>query len=302
MSLKDYKKEQKLGEGTYSTSFRATHIPTGDTVIMKHIRMDQEEDGIPASSIRELSILSKIQHVNFITLRDVIYDNGKITMIQEKLEMNLREYISKRKIAPKLLCSYALQLVSAVLYLHKIGITHRDLKPDNILIDRTGHIKLFDLRSAVNSFHVIENSFEQMKTHWYAAPERLIDSPFYTRAVDIWSAGCIIAEMACGNLFMGDSPVDQLVKICTVIGTPSQEEFPAFYEYQDEAILKNYPKDNKPTIDEKFKGIDPDLVDLLKKMLVINPDHRITAFDAVNHPYFDSLQQLKDLIIQDPTF
>ena len=306
MSLNDYRKEQKLGEGTYSTSFRATHIPTGETVIMKQYRIDQEEDGIPASSIRELSILSRIQHINFVTLRDIIYDNEKITMIQEQLEMNIREYLArkKNKIDPRLLRSYALQLINAVLYLHKMGITHRDLKPDTIFIDRKGHIKLINLRSAITSFHYIENSFEQMKTHWYAAPERLMDSPFYSRAVDIWSAGCIIAEMACGNqpLFMGDSPVDQLVKICTVIGTPSKEEYPSFYEFQEEAILKNYPKDTPPTIDEQFKNLDPQLADLLKKMLVINPEKRITAFDAINHPYFDSLQQLKEVIIQDPVF
>ena len=302
MSLRDYQKEQKLGEGTYSTSFRAKHIPTGEEVILKHIRMDQEEDGIPASSIRELSLLRHIHHANFIELRDVIYENGCITMIQEKLQMTLSQYLSRKKVSNDLIKSYSLQLLAAVLLLHKMGIIHRDLKPDKLLIDRKGFLKVFDLRSSINAFNEVKNSYEQMKIQWYVAPERLLDFPSYNKSVDIWSCGCIIAEMACHkNLFEGDSKVDQINKICSVLGVPSKEEFPKFYNEDDQTPLC-IPATSTPTIDKDLEGVDPLLADLIKKMLVMNPDKRITAYDAIHHDYFKNMITKATPFLQDPVF
>nr|pir probable protein kinase (EC 2.7.1.37) cdc2/cdc28-related - Trichomonas vaginalis [Trichomonas vaginalis] len=275
MDLSAYHKDMKLGEGTYGSVFRATHIPTDQPVVLKLVRMDLEEDGIPPSSVREVCILKSLNHPNILHFREVICKDSKIIMVCEFMDMDLKNFLSKRRMNPDLLRSYAFQLLCGTYYLHRIGIVHRDIKPENILIDRNGLLKLGDFGTAAYCFHPIPYDIEEIKTPWYLAPEILINAPAHGTEIDIWSIGCVIAEMARGNLFMGDSQVDQLIKITEVLGIPSEEDYPDFYKYK----INNMPcmKKEKPDFNSFFPGVDPELVDLISKMLQMNPEHRINA-------------------------
>lgn len=287
MSLKAYRKDMKLGEGTYGCVFHATYLPTNEQVVLKLVRMEQEEDGIPPSSVREVCILKSLNHPNILKLREVICEDMKITMACEFMEKDLKNFLVKPRMSPDLLRSYAFQLLCGTKYLHRIGIVHRDIKPENILINKHGFLKLGDFGSAAYCFHPIPYELDEVKTPWYLAPEILINAPVHGTEIDIWSAGCVIAEMARGNLFMGDSKVDQIIKITEVLGFPLEEEYPDFYRFK----CSNIPiaDKEKPDFKQFFKNVDPLLVDLLSKMLQMNPEKRINAEEALEHPYFEKI-------------
>lgn len=291
--LNNYTKNQKLGEGTYGAVFRATENTTGEYVALKIIRMDQEEDGIPDSSLREVSILKMIHHSNIIYLRDVVFDGYKITMIFDFMDKDLKRFLDngRKKLQEVLRKSYAFQLIAGLYYLHSNGIIHQDIRPENLLINRAGYIKIGDFGSSqmVNRTLMLTTSNVHSML-WYRAPELLIDSTEYGFEVDIWSVGCVIAEMSKGKvLFVGDSPVDQLIQICKILGTPTEESWPEFKNLVNSEIP--LPGNQPPKFEELFEDTDPNFFDLLRKLLTLNPAKRISAKEAINHPYFNDISE-----------
>lgn len=176
MSLSNYEKHQKLGEGTYGAVFRAVNTKTQETVALKLVRMDQEDDGIPANSLREISLLRTMNHVNIIRLQEVYCEDGRLTMVLDYMDKDLRRYLDRQKSRPtndKLICSYSFQLLCGVYYLHRNGIIHKDIKPENLLIDRLGFLKIGDFGNARVCLRPFQ-SFEGNESFlWYYAPELL---------------------------------------------------------------------------------------------------------------------------------
>jgi serine/threonine protein kinase len=290
MSLANYQRLEKLGEGTYGVVYKATDKRTGDIVALKCIRLDQEEEGIPATSIREISILKELHHPNVLDLREVINSQGKLTLVFEYMDYDLKKFLDLQKsiIPEHLVKSYAYQMVAGLCYCHCHRIIHRDLKPQNLLINQAGYMKLGDFGLARAFTIPLRNYTHEVVTLWYRAPELLLGSKFYSIPIDIWSTGCIIAEMMTKKpLFAGDSEIDELFSIFRLLGTPTEETFPGVTQLP--AYSETFPKWPGKPLADVIRGIEPAGIDLLQQMLRYDPATRISAKTALDHPYFNDL-------------
>jgi serine/threonine protein kinase len=317
-----YTRLQKLGEGTYGVVYKAKNNVTGGFVALKKIRLKEEGEGVPSTAIREISLLLELDHPNVVQLYEVSPQEDKIYLVFEFLDQDLKQYmdraatphgrrhgyglpdptfffsadpvVRKRRplIPPDRVKSYMYQLCCAVAYCHANRVVHRDIKPQNLLIDRRGNIKLADFGLA-RAFGVPMRTYtHEVVTLWYRPPEILLGQKVYGTPVDLWSIGCIFAEMVTGKaLFPGDSEIDQLHRIFQVLGTPNERNWPGVRDLPD--YRGNFPAFPAQRL-ERFVRLlreapEPRLgLDLLERMLVYEPSKRITACEAVNHPYFRS--------------
>lgn len=290
MSSERYSKISKLGEGTYGVVYQAVDTTTQEIVAMKVTKFPTD-DGIPVSTLREMSILKCVSHPNIISIRDVITEPGQITMVLECMYTDLRRYIHMTKgkgIDPALLCSYAFQLVCGVFVLHTHRVMHRDLKPDNVLLNKEGLLKISDFGLSRYITLPIRQHSMNVVTLWYRAPELLFGPRYYDLSVDIWSLGLVIGEMVKGEvLFSGDSDIDQLNRIFRVLGTPNEDRMPGIEELTKADV--SFAKSDGIPLAEYLGCDDLLLVDLIEKMLTYDPKKRITAQQALHHPYFDKV-------------
>lgn len=288
--MENYKRLQKLGEGTYGIVYKAVDNKTGQIVAIKQIRLEQEEEGIPVTAIREIALMKNLNHTNIIPIFDVICNRTSLVIIQEFMDFDLRKYLETTRVGlpPPLLKSYAFQILCAVCYLHCNRIIHRDLKPQNMLINRQGLLKLCDFGlSRMFSLHSKQYTSE-MVTLWYRPAELLLGAKEYDVSVDVWSAGCVIAEMCRSTpLFTGDSEIDQLYTIFNMLGTPNESTWPGVESLPNWDA--NFPVHKPRDLAAALGTNDYLLVDLLSQMLQINPMKRISAMKALSHPYFADL-------------
>ena len=318
-----YKRLEKLGEGTYGEVYKAQDLLLDRFVALKKMKLEQDENGIPPTTLREMSILLSISHPNIMKLEDFIINRTSLTFIFEYLEHDLRYYLihTKSRIQMNLLRSYAYQILSGINCLHSHQILHRDIKPENILLNREGYLKICDFGLARHFDIPIRQYSTNVVSQWYRAPELLLGAPLYGLPIDVWSAGCTIAEMCKGlPLFEGDSDVDQLHKIFKVLGTPLQGQCKLMnnteYEIDDETkqpknvsfkmnflnrndeneykIISSevsFPIYQKKDLTKEIQTDNLELIDLIQKMLIFDPDKRITIQEAMKHPFFNSLPQ-----------
>lgn len=287
MSLEEYTKNDKLGEGTYGVVYRAIDNNTGETVALKQMRLEQEEEGIPVTAMREAALLRNLNHPNILAVRDIICAKGSLTIVSEYLNFDLRKYLNLTKsgLDPALLKSYAFQLLCGICYLHSNRMMHRDMKPQNLLINKSGFLKICDFGLArLFSLHNRRYTHEVV-TLWYRPPELLLGSPDYDISIDVWGAGCIIAEMVHGKvLFDGDSEIDELFRIFQVKGTPDAITWPEFTKLPN--YTTTFPIFQPKNLGEVVGTSDKLLIDLLDKLLQVNPAKRLSAKAALSHPYF----------------
>jgi len=289
-----YEKKEKIGEGTYGVVYKAVDKTTGETIVLKKIRLFEDE-GIPGSAIREICLLKELSHKNIVTLYDVVTSDEKIYLVFEFIHCDLKKYLDlKRKkhepLDPLLIKSYMYQIVKGIAFCHCHRVLHRDLKPENLLIDKNGYIKLADFGLA-RAFNLPVRTYtHEVVTLWYRAPEILLGTKNYSTAVDIWSIGCIFAEMVLQvAIFPGDCEIDQLYKIFQTLGTPTEQKWSGFSQLPNYQSAFPVWKENHLSILKEY--IDKDGLDLLEKMLMYDPSKRISAKSAVNHPYFDDLDK-----------
>jgi serine/threonine protein kinase len=253
---------------------------------------------VAPTTLRELTILRSLDHANVIKLRETFVTPEKFTLVFDYMPYDLRKLFKLRKGRPleRNLCrSYAYQVLCAIYYLHVHRVIHRDIKPENLLIDAEGHLKLCDFGLSRIFTIPVRNYTEGVVTLWYRPPEIFLHNDFYELGIDIWSAGCVIAEMCRGvPLFVADSDLDLAHKVFRVLGTPSQNVLSEFADIQAGKIT--FPAYPRGDFAQMLESDDPYLIDLIQKMLAVDPKRRITAKEALHHPYFDGVSQvIRDL-------
>lgn len=290
--LEKYAKLDKVGEGTYGVVYKCQNKYTNEYVALKKIRLENEDEGIPSTAIREISILKQMKHPNIVKLVDLIHGEKKLYLVFEFMDHDLKKFLDMNggPLPPQLVKSYLYQITSAIRYCHSKRILHRDLKPQNLLIDKNGVIKLADFGLA-RAFGVpIKTLTHEVLTLWYRAPEILLGQKEYSTPVDIWSLGLIFFEMAHRKpLFAGDSEIDQIFKIFQMHGTPNEETWPGITRLPDFKLT--FPQFKPKGIKEYNSNIDDLGLDLLWQMIQIDPAKRISAKRALNHPYFNDLDK-----------
>ncbi|KAI9336460.1 serine/threonine-protein kinase pef1 [Pilaira anomala] len=285
-----YLRQEKLGEGTYATVFKGKSRANGDIVALKEIHLDAEE-GAPSTAIREISLMKELKHTNIVRLYDVIHTESKLMLVFEFMDQDLKKFMDTTArsthgaLDTATIKSFLFQLLKGIAYCHENRVLHRDLKPQNLLINKHGELKLGDFGLA-RAFGIPVNTFSnEVVTLWYRAPDVLLGSRMYSTSIDIWSAGCIMAEMYTGRpLFPGTTNEDQLQKIFRMMGTPTEQTWPGvtqLSEYKQPHVI--YPQQN---ISQILPNMDATGLDLLNRMLQYQPQLRISAKEALNHPYF----------------
>ena len=291
-----YIKEKEIGSGSYATVYLAKSTKENKKYALKEIKM-KEKEGIPYSAIIEIILLKELEHPNILNIVDVLHGKKTITLVLDYIESNLKKIIlqnPEKGLSPSLLKNYLYQILKGIAYMHKKKILHRDIKPENILMTSNGVAKIADFGLSRDYGLMLNGYCSCVVTLQYRSPELLLGSQYYGPEVDIWSVGCIFAEMAKGQvLFLGSDENSQLDKIFRIRGTPTSDNYPefnAFKKYSEEKrIIKNYPVDD---IKNYVPNLDHNGLDLLNKMLQINPDNRISAEDALLHPFFDDIDPI----------
>jgi len=292
MSMEDFQKLEKIGEGTYGVVYKAKHRVTNETIALKKIRLEQEDEGVPSTAIREISLLRELQHPNIVKFMDVIHTDNKLYLVFEFLDQDLKRYMDTipGPMDRMLLKSYLYQLINGIAHCHSRRVLHRDLKPQNLLINRRGALKLADFGLARAFGIPVRHYTHEVVTLWYRAPEILLGARKYSTPVDIWSVGCIFAEMATKRpLFPGDSEIDELYKMFRTLGTPTEDIWPGVTELPD--YKSTFPRWPVRQIGETVAGMDELGLDLLAQMLAYDPNRRITARAALQHRFFDDLDR-----------
>ncbi|KAF9888648.1 negative regulator of the PHO system [Aspergillus nanangensis] len=248
---------EKLGEGTYATVFKGRNNQTGQLVALKEIHLDTDE-GTPSTAIREISLMKELHHENILPLYDVIHTDNKLMLVFEYMDKDLKRYMDTShsnnpnpnhsttktpgSLDTPVIKSFIYQLLRGIAHCHAHRILHRDLKPQNLLINSQGQLKLADFGLA-RAFGIPVNTFSnEVVTLWYRAPDVLLGSRSYNTSIDIWSVGCILAEMYMGRaLFPGSNNEDQLRRIFRIMGTPDERTWPGVSQLPEYASSAGFP-------------------------------------------------------------
>uniref|UniRef100_A0A3B4ZJH5 cyclin-dependent kinase n=1 Tax=Stegastes partitus TaxID=144197 RepID=A0A3B4ZJH5_9TELE len=281
--LETYVKLGKLGEGTYATVFKGRSKLTENLVALKEIRLEHEE-GAPCTAIREVSLLKNLKHANIVTLHDIIHTERCLTLVFEYLDSDLKQYLDNcgNLMSMNNVKIFMFQLLRGLSYCHKRKILHRDLKPQNLLINDKGELKLADFGLARAKSVPTKTYSNEVVTLWYRPPDVLLGSTEYSTPIDMWGVGCILYEMATGRpMFPGATVKEELHLIFRLMGTPTEETWPGissngefrsylFPQYRPQALINHKKKQN----------------------------NRISSEAALRHPYFlsmgDNIHNLAD--------
>uniref|UniRef100_A0A7S3VUG5 cyclin-dependent kinase n=1 Tax=Dunaliella tertiolecta TaxID=3047 RepID=A0A7S3VUG5_DUNTE len=292
-----YEKLEKIGEGTYGKVYKARDINTGKLVALKKTRLEMEEEGVPSTTLREVSLLlmlSESNHVVKLIAVEHVEENGKpcLYLVFEYLSTDMKKWMDRNGRGPAhplpkpAIKSLTYQLIKGLAHCHKHGVMHRDLKPQNLLVDDSIMCcKIADLGLGRAFSIPIKSYTHEIVTLWYRAPEVLLGSTHYSTPVDMWSVGCIFAELVRKTpLFPGDCELQQLLHIFKLLGTPNEEVWPGVSKLRD---WHEFPQWHPQDLSRIFPTLEPEGVDLLKRMIEYDPAKRISAKEALKHPYFD---------------
>ena len=285
----------KLGKGTYGVVYKAKDKKLNKIVAIKKMILPDDDEGIPSTALREISILKGLNHPNIVGLLDMIIEPKKIYLIFEYLKTDLKIFLDnlgKQYLDIKTIKKFMYQLLIGITELHSKRILHRDLKPQNILIDKDFNLKIADFGLARTFSIPIRPYTNNVVTLWYRAPEVLLGAPEYSTPIDIWSLGCIFFEIVTKKaLIMGETETEQINRMFRILGTPTESDWPGIggFKKYDEQTVPNLKKESLKDIFSNLY-LDEVGIDLLERMLIYNPTERITAKSALEHPFFYDLK------------
>lgn len=292
-----YQKQRKVGEGTYAVVYQGIDLARNSCPIaIKKIKMatldGQGGGGLDISAVRELKLLRRLlRHENVVELVDVFASASNLQLVLAFYPFDLERIIKdkQRPFSVGDIKSWMSMILNGVAHIHSRFILHRDLKPSNLLVGEDGVVRLADFglaRMMALSYEPMVSGCmtSQVVTRWYRAPELLFGAKQYDGGVDVWAVGCIFAELLLRTAFLpGDSDISQLQLMSRALGTPTDQDWPEMSTLPDYFHLPKHPKQPLQSI---FTAASPEAIDLLGKMLTWNPNKRITAADALNHPFF----------------
>ncbi|TNV77900.1 hypothetical protein FGO68_gene2608 [Halteria grandinella] len=300
-SIESFEHLNKIDEGAYGVVFRARDRETGEIVAIKKLKLEKEKEGFPITALRELSTLIGLRHPNIINVKEVVYGSSldKIYVVMEYLDHELKSILEDRKIGftHSEVKTLVFQLLSGLAHMHARFTFHRDIKTSNLLYSNEGTLKLCDFGLARKFAHPLRPYTNLVVTLWYRAPELLFGADVYSEAVDLWSVGCVMGELILREpLLMGKGEMDQIDKIVRVMGNPTEQVWPGWSKLRYAKNVALNKKFNQNRLREKFPvmPLSPDDhmylsdlgLDLLQKLLTYDPAKRISASDALRHPWF----------------
>ncbi|KAF6028920.1 Cdk7 [Bugula neritina] len=291
-SSKRYEKIEFLGEGQFATVYKAKDLEDNDAIVavkkIKLGRRSEAADGINRTALREIKLLQELNHPNIISLRNVFGQKSNVSLVMDFMDTDLEIIIRDKSLilTPANIKSYILQTLLGCEYLHNSWILHRDLKPNNLLINKSGTLKIGDFGLAKFYGSPGRQYTHQVVTRWYRAPELLYGARIYSTGVDIWACGCILAELLLRNPFLpGETDIEQLSTIFSALGTPTEQTWPNVKELPD--YLEFKPIQATP-LDQIFSAAGYDLIALLNSMMQLDPLRRCSATQALKMPYFSN--------------
>lgn len=300
-----------VGSGAYGVVVSARDTRTGEMVAIKKIEKAFEHPTFTKRTLRELKILRLMQHENIIGIKAIQLprtreEMDEIYVVNELMETDLSSVIRSPQPLEDEHCQFFIyQILRGLKFLHSASVLHRDLKPRNLLVNGSCDLKICDFglaRADLPNLKVRAASMtDYVATRWYRAPEVLLTYKIYTKALDIWSVGCILGELLLRMpLLPGNDATHQLELIFNLIGTPSAEEVAAIPNPNSREKLLRLPKKFPSTLDTRFASCNPLAVDLLKKMLVFDPKKRIPVETALEHPYLEQFREAEDEPLAEP--
>ncbi|KAI9312454.1 kinase-like domain-containing protein [Dichotomocladium elegans] len=293
-----YERLNKIEEGSYGIVYRARERDTGDIVALKKLKLDKEKNGFPVTSLREIYTLMNAKHPNIVNVREIVMGNhlDQVFIVMDFIEHDLKTLMTDMR-TPFLqseVKTLMIQLLSAVALLHDNWIIHRDLKTSNLLLNNRGEIKVADFGLARKYGSPLGHMTQLVVTLWYRAPELLLGGKEYTTAIDMWSIGCIFAELVNNEpLLPGRSEIDQIDKIFKLLGAPNEKIWPGFFDLPH-AKNVSLAQPSYSSLRSKFPYLTEAGMDLLARLLAYDPKQRITAEQALKHPYFSESPPPKD--------
>lgn len=308
-----YNSLEYIGEGAYGIVVKATDTenPEDNTVAIKKISPFDHQTYCQRT-LREIKILLHFNHENIIGVKDIKRDETldemqHLYIVQEYMETDLFKLLKTQTLSNEHVCYFLYQILRGLKYIHSANVIHRDLKPSNLLLNTNCDLKIIDfgLARVADTGNDSQVYTEYVATRWYRAPEVMLNSRSYSLSMDMWSVGCILAEMIQGEpLFPGRHYLEQLNLILEVVGTPSPDE--TSWISNDRA--RNYvqglpPRPGRNLVDyfNRWKP-SPECLDLLKRLLDFNPHTRINVNDALAHPYLTQYYDPQDEPVAEQPF
>ncbi|CAG8536498.1 7920_t:CDS:2 [Paraglomus occultum] len=297
-----------VGEGAYGVVCSAVHKPSGQKVAIKKIT-PFDHSMFCLRTLREIKLLRYFNHENIIAILDVVKPESlekfsEVYLIQELMETDMHRVIRTQELSDDHCQYFIYQTLRALKALHSANVLHRDLKPSNLLLNANCDLKVCDFglaRSANSSDEHSGFMTEYVATRWYRAPEIMLTFKEYTKAIDVWSVGCILAEMLSGKpLFPGRDYHHQLTLILDVLGTPTMEDFYGIKSRRAREYIRTLPFKRRVSFAQMFPEANTLALDMLEKLLAFNPTKRITVEEALKHPYLEPYHDPEDEPAADP--
>ncbi|XP_033106743.1 mitogen-activated protein kinase 14-like [Anneissia japonica] len=293
-----YQIMQAIGTGAYGSVCSATDRETQKQVAIKKLARPFQSTIHAKRTYRELRLLKHMKHENVIGLLNVFTPDQSLETFQEVymvthlMGADLNNIVRTQKLTDEHVQFLIYQVIRGLKYVHSAGIIHRDLKPSNIAVNEDCELKILDFGLA----RALDDQMTgYVATRWYRAPEIMFNWMQYTKAVDIWSVGCIMAELLTGKtLFPGTDHIDQLTRIMNVVGTPSQQFIKKIKSEEAKSYVSTLEQTEKKDFKKYFLGANPLAIDLLEQMLLMDSDERITAAAALKHDYFEQYHDPND--------
>lgn len=292
ISPTEYEVGAWLGRGAYGDVCRATKTSSGELVAIKKIPLNNPQTCL--RTLREIKLLRHLRHENIVSILDCPqppgYDRFKeVYIVLGLVDTDLRHILRTQRLGEDHCQYFIYQILRAVKFIHSAGVIHRDLKPENILINEDCELKICDFglaRVCKNTDVSRPNMTEYVATRWYRAPEIMINAKKYTKAIDLWSTGCILFEMMSGRvLFPGKDYTHQVNLILNVLGSPTEEDYAAIPQSRSKQYIMSLPHREKRPWKHLIPAAKHDGLHLIDRLLTFNHSNRATAEEALEHPY-----------------